>query len=582
MQVVSLCCWGGKVGFEARFTAPYQVAFYDGGSLTIHGTQNNGAGIVFSTTGALPSPLVAGTTYYPRAVNNLYVNLYDTQAHAIAGGSTGLITLSGAGTGTHTAKSAWFLGLSDYSRWGGVNGRIYKGFNDVKTQRDALATTTDVELIEFGEAYKEWKDYANINPRLGKAPRTIYTSSINGVRTAAFHNGNINADGTGTGFVYLNPNYGFTLGFKTDIDGITMQFYSAGTGAGHISTGGGSNNKIQNCIFLGNGTPAGTGLTVQSGTNDIQRNLFVGLAYGIQHYDSQGAGTIANNTVTKCTNGIASAYDGLDYRLSSWINNICVGNTTNWRVRPNTLELATHNVGVSGDSPWTTTGGVSYTMATSDFVDYANYNFRLKATAPVVERATDFYGLLSLDIAGSVIPSYPGANYGNTIAAGSFVTGLSYTIASVGTTDFTLIGASANTVGVKFKATGAGSGTGTATLGAVLDPGCYEADLGYGAWPAAANLTFTVKNEADVGVTGYEYRIYLKDPADGVIGTTELAGMESCPNSTQVYRFTVSASSYTLILQIIKDGYEEWLSEHLIATAVDQTVNIKLTTERNI
>ena len=48
------------------------------------------------------------------------------------------------------------------------------------------------------------------------------------------------------------------------------------------------------------------------------------------------------------------------------------------------------------------------------------------------------------------------------ITAGSFVTGATYTIVSVGTTDFTAIGASANVPGVKFTATGSGSGTGTA------------------------------------------------------------------------------------------------------------------------
>jgi hypothetical protein len=48
------------------------------------------------------------------------------------------------------------------------------------------------------------------------------------------------------------------------------------------------------------------------------------------------------------------------------------------------------------------------------------------------------------------------------ITAGSFVVGKQYTIRSIGTTDYTLIGAVANTVGVLFTATGAGSGTGVA------------------------------------------------------------------------------------------------------------------------
>lgn len=46
-----------------------------------------------------------------------------------------------------------------------------------------------------------------------------------------------------------------------------------------------------------------------------------------------------------------------------------------------------------------------------------------------------------------------------TITTGAFVTGEEYVIANVGDTDFTLIGASSNTVGEHFTATGAGGGT---------------------------------------------------------------------------------------------------------------------------
>jgi len=54
-------------------------------------------------------------------------------------------------------------------------------------------------------------------------------------------------------------------------------------------------------------------------------------------------------------------------------------------------------------------------------------------------------------------------NRSTTVNAGSFAVGTIYTITTVGTTNFTLIGASANTVGVTFICTGAGTGTGTAT-----------------------------------------------------------------------------------------------------------------------
>jgi len=69
------------------------------------------------------------------------------------------------------------------------------------------------------------------------------------------------------------------------------------------------------------------------------------------------------------------------------------------------------------------------------------------------------------------------------VTAGSFTTGVVYRILTVGTTDFTLIGASANTVGVVFTATGAGSGTGTATASGIVryydtDDTAYFIDAG--------------------------------------------------------------------------------------------------------
>jgi hypothetical protein len=50
-----------------------------------------------------------------------------------------------------------------------------------------------------------------------------------------------------------------------------------------------------------------------------------------------------------------------------------------------------------------------------------------------------------------------------TLDAGYFVSGETYVITSIGNTDFTLIGAVENTVGITFVATGVGTGTGTAT-----------------------------------------------------------------------------------------------------------------------
>jgi hypothetical protein len=52
---------------------------------------------------------------------------------------------------------------------------------------------------------------------------------------------------------------------------------------------------------------------------------------------------------------------------------------------------------------------------------------------------------------------------GNSVTAGAFIVGVRYKILTVGTTNFTLIGAASSTIGVSFVATGVGTGTGTAT-----------------------------------------------------------------------------------------------------------------------
>lgn len=70
----------------------------------------------------------------------------------------------------------------------------------------------------------------------------------------------------------------------------------------------------------------------------------------------------------------------------------------------------------------------------------------------------------SLTPASDAIPiAYPTGYVISGYIAGSFKKGVTYTIQSIGNTDFTLIGASANTIGVIFIATGVGIGTGTAS-----------------------------------------------------------------------------------------------------------------------
>lgn len=96
----------------------------------------------------------------------------------------------------------------------------------------------------------------------------------------------------------------------------------------------------------------------------------------------------------------------------------------------------------------------------------------LKQNNLLVGNGTSAPTVIPAGAAGNVLTS----TTASTVTAGSFAVGTEYTIASVGTTDFTAIGASSNTVGVVFTATGAGSGTGTATTNV---------------WASAANVKIT-------------------------------------------------------------------------------------------
>ena len=103
-----------------------------------------------------------------------------------------------------------------------------------------------------------------------------------------------------------------------------------------------------------------------------------------------------------------------------------------------------------------------------------------------------------------------------SIAAGSFVIGNSYSITFVGTTSFTSIGASADTVGVAFIATGAGSGTGT----------------------AKANTVFTTQFQL----------------ANGVQVTLTTTGMLPSPYVAGTTYYVVATSGYTFSLSLTSGG----------------------------
>lgn len=94
------------------------------------------------------------------------------------------------------------------------------------------------------------------------------------------------------------------------------------------------------------------------------------------------------------------------------------------------------------------------------------------------------------------------------------------------------------------------------------------------------NFTFTVQDAAGVLQTGYEWRLYVRDPTQGIIGTIELAGEEVATLSSQTYSYNYSGDTEAM-LQIIETGFEEFLNQFILGDA-DQSVTIRLSAETNI
>jgi len=466
-------------------------------------------------------------------------------------------------------ESAYYRSLTDKSRWttGGVE-RIYGSLKEWNTAR-AGASDLDEEVAEIGHVFADMVGNTNLTINIPAALARI-TTSINGVRTAAFHNGSISS-----GFVIYQTNSGNYLEIKTKIviDGIRVQKRTANGQPIIFLHYAAIDHTVQNCIIEGYSN-YGWGIQVFTAGAQIRNNLIFNCQYGVIVNANYASGVVNNNTITKCTYGIYGYGNTYGY----YYHNLVIGNTANWMTQPGGLQGAGNNLSPTGQG-WVTTG--KSRLETTDtspfstiFADWTNNNFApASINSPQVERSFEYYGMPATDIKDAAIPSYPGPLYNTDVTAGSFVSGLSYTIKSVGSTDFTLNGASAITVGVTFKATGVGSGDGTATLNAKPDVGCYEFDLGYGEWPVTYTLTVNGL------ISGTTFVIYDDDSAD--------------PQSlgTQLYRNNSSGASDTFIYEAPKvgdnvvvcmyaDGYKPY-QDTVTLTASNASYTVKPIQETN-
>jgi hypothetical protein len=123
-----------------------------------------------------------------------------------------------------------------------------------------------------------------------------------------------------------------------------------------------------------------------------------------------------------------------------------------------------------------------------------------------------------------------------TANATALVSGATCTILSVGTTDFTLIGAANNTVGTSFTATGAGTGTGTVTLN-VQGSGKTVAGAASGSFSFTTSTSQTFTSVAVTGsvTVSTRWNVYASGTAPNYLaGNLRVATTTNTNNSAVV------------------------------------------------
>ena len=403
--VYSLVCWGGRTGKTVTLTVESPCVV----TSTNHGLRD-GTRLVFSTTGALPTGITAGTTYYTRYVAANTFHLYDTEAHAKdTASTTGRINTSGTQSGTHIAKSKLMIDyFAQYpGRWGAAGSeRCYDGLASFQAGRVNNAVSTVSDFCELGEAFDEYPS-AKLTLNI-PAYETIVEPTVDGEWTPAWHGG---IYGAGYRFACKTELYDWGLVFS----GI----YQSLRGISVILTGNNCQglaitailSTFRDLMIYRVGGSGQAGLGVFGIASIVDNILIANITGGNGIVFSQYTGsacTVSNCLVAKGTEtGISAPTEVSKHSL---YNVMSVGNTTNWSAKPTGLTAAANNYGISTDSPWyvgTDTSIKTLTADSSTFIDYAGNDFRpASASAPQVDTATTLLRGYDTDIGGHERPNY--------------------------------------------------------------------------------------------------------------------------------------------------------------------------------
>ncbi len=397
--VYSLVCWGGRTGKTVTASSGNLLA------LTNHGLRTSTTSHPVSiklTSGTPPSGLALNTTYYVGVNTPNNFKVY-SDAECVT-----QVTFS-AGGSSLVAKSGYYLGLADKSRWttGGVE-RIYDGLGSWKTARAAATTTLLTEVCELGEAFTETHS-GTFTLNLMCASARI-TSRLNGSRSSAWHAGKFNPT-VGLGYVLQGTSGGggglFVATENSEIEGFIVSPNNTGSTAINLV---GIGATARNMIARG---PGAKGIFLQG--SGVKAYSCIAKGFSGKGFDvtSFVSGLMAVNCLS-VGNTTGFGNDGSSSR-GRYFNNISVGNTTNWAASTlSTDQLvasASNNAGLSGEA-WTTSGGTRLTIATTDFIDFAGEDWSPALdSSPQVDSGVAYYGVITSDIRDAEVPNYNNGGY---------------------------------------------------------------------------------------------------------------------------------------------------------------------------
>ncbi|MDE2618897.1 MAG: hypothetical protein KGL54_01920, partial [Sphingomonadales bacterium] len=398
------------------------------------------------------------------------------------------LTISSGGT-LNAAGGSTITGVG--AAWGSITGTL-SAQTDLQAALNAkLASATAASTYQPLSAaltiYAGLTPSANVQTLLGAADYAAFRSSL-GLGTLATQSGTFSgtSSGTNTGDQTLSITGDVTAAGSTGVLTATVTKLN-GTSLAGLATGILKNTTttgVPSIAVAGDFPTLNQSTTGSAATLTTARNIggssFNGSA-DVTSFPSPGAiggttpaagtfttlansGTFRNTSTTDAsdysgTTGALGTLGGLSVAKSIWSGgnvNVAAGQAYNYNgANVIIAQTALGNYFFGGAGNLTGTGynntafgvsSLSSNTAGGNNIAVGNYSLSSNAT-----------GTNNIVVGRSGLP-----NLGAAQTAGAFSVGTSYTITSIGTTDFTLIGASANTVGVVFNATGAGTGTGTA------------------------------------------------------------------------------------------------------------------------